>query len=314
MTALINLKAFNKKAVVEPEILDLDAKSAVTIFSAIVIPRDNPREPMGAVDLENYISEAIWKLFDRCRKEASERLEVDEVDLLLTDARIMGVKIDGEEVINPHGFLGKELEMLVALTMVRREKFKEGASIFEGGSLRAHLLSKKEKLDQAIYVEVAGGQTTIYGVTPEKIAYLSEFDWGLLNLTRAVTEELEVPEDIARRIYERYAKGEIGARLTKKLDQIFYHSFGTLINGLVMGVKNFFSLHENKLPPIYLQSFFPLPSSVYRKKFAFDSKTTKLIEPPELDLNQFLREEANEIYRELNQLAKRRIKWLMPTE
>ncbi|MBI2011098.1 MAG: hypothetical protein HYS89_02650 [Candidatus Colwellbacteria bacterium] len=314
MTALDKLNPFTKKASLEPQIIDLDAKSAVTIFTAIAIPRDNPKEVMGAVDLENYISQAIWKLFDRCRREAAERLEVDEVDLLLTDARIMRVKVDGEEVINPHGFLGRELELLIALTMVRREKFEEGATPFEGGSLRAYLLARRENLDQAIYVGLDRKNTTIYGITREKIAYLSEFDWGINNIETAIANEFELTPDIAAALYLRYAAGTLSARFNKKMEQIFYASFNTLINGLVMSIKNFFGLHEDKLPPIYLYSPFPVPLSVYRKRFTFDGKTIRLIKPAALDLNEFLREEANEIYRELNQLAKRRIKWLMPTE
>ena len=113
------------------EILDLDSRSAATIFSFIKIPRDNPREELGMVELENCLSQAIWKMFDGIRERISERLNVDGADLLLTDARVIGIKVDGHQIINPSGFTGKELEILLSVTMVRRDKFVEDKELFE---------------------------------------------------------------------------------------------------------------------------------------------------------------------------------------
>ena len=297
-------------------ILDLDSKSAVTIFTLVTIPHDNPRQEIGLVDLENYISQAIWKTFDGCRNEAAARLEVDEADLLLTEARVMEIKIDGHPVINPHGFTGSKLDVTLVITMVKREKFIEEADIIlEGGSVRAHLLAKNQGLKDAIYIEVKGNTTTFFRITPERIAYLSEFNWGEKEITELLRGELGLMDDhSARELHLRYVEGNLGEKAAKKIDKIFYSAFNTFINGGVMTLKNFLKPRVDSLPAIYLKSFFPLPESVYRKRFSFNGKKIRFLNVTDaLALQDFVDDNIHNTYEELNQLAKRRIKWLMPT-
>ena len=296
--------------------MDLDSKSAVTIFSLVTIPHDNPRQELGLTDLENYISQAIWKTFDQCRNEAAQRLEVDEADLLLTDARVMEIRIDGHPVINPHGFTGSKLDVILAITMVKRDKFVEEADIIlEGGSVRAHLLAKNQNLQEAIYIEVKDSITTIFHITPQKIAYLSEFDWGEKELAELLKTELGLADEAtARDIHLRYVEGNLSERASRKIDKMFYNAFSTFIHGGVMALENFLKPRSDKLPSIYLKSFFPLPESVYRKRFTFNGKKIKFLNAiDDLALQDFVGDSVHNAYEELNRLARRRIKWLMPT-
>ncbi|MBI2595075.1 MAG: hypothetical protein HYW38_02360 [Candidatus Colwellbacteria bacterium] len=298
------------------KILDLDSKSAVTIFSLVTIPHDNPRQELGLTDLENYISQAIWKIFDQCRNEAAQRLEVDGADLLLTDARVMEIRIDGHPVINPHGFTGSKMDVTLSITMVKRDKFIEEANIIlEGGTVRAHLLAKRENLEDAVYIEVKEDTTTVFRITPGKIAYLSEFDWGEKKLTKLLKEELGLADDdSAKHIHLRYTEGNLSERAVKKIEKIFYSAFVTFINGGVMTFKNFLKPRVGSLPPIYLKSFFPLPESAYRKRFTFGDRKIRFLNANNgLALEDFVNDSTHSTYSELNQLAKRRIKWLMPT-
>ncbi len=297
-------------------ILDLDSKSAVTIFSLVTIPHSNPRQEVGLTDLENYISQAIWKTFDGCRKEAAERFQVNEADLLLTDARVIEIKIDGHPVINPHGFTGSKLDVTLAITMVRRDKFAEEAEIIlEGGSVRAHLLAKKRDIQDAIYIEIKDDAATFFRITPERIAYLSEFDWGEKELASLLKEELgPIYDPTAREIHLRYTQKNLSEKTMKKINSIFYSAFNTFVNGGVMTIKNLLKPRVGKLPPIYLKSFFPLPESVYRRQFNFDGRKIKFLNPNnDLALQEFVDEDIHNAYESLNQLARRRIKWLMPT-
>jgi hypothetical protein len=295
-------------------ILDLDSKSAVTIFSSIKISRDNPREELGMVDLENCISQAIWKLFDTSRSEAAERLRINEVDLLLTDARVMQMKIDGHQIINPHGFTGKELEVLLAVTMVKRDSFLEESNPFEGGVVRAYLLGKEIGCKKALYIELGKKWTTLFLVQPSHISYLSEFEWGLENVIDALKGELGVSDNASRDIYLRFTEGLVSDHIAKTLEKIFYKAFGEFINGVTLNINNSPDLRSGKAFPMYLRPFFPVPESVYTKRFSFDGKSAKFLTVGDIvDLQLFVDDEVHEIYRELNELAKRRIKWLMPT-
>jgi len=296
------------------KILDLDHKSAVTIFSSVSIERDNPRDELGIVDLENYISQAIWRLFDSSRAEAAERLGVNEVDLLLTDARVMGIKIDGSRIIDPRGFAGKNVEVLLAITMVKRDRFTEGSYMLEGGSVRAYLLSKTLKSGDAVYMEIGDKGTAMYLINPSRISYISDFGWGGGAVIDEIIKEFGIPYDSAKKFYSRYAEDNVSTHVSKKIDKIFYNSFGEFINGTVMGIRNFVKPKAGKIPPIYVKSFVPVPASMHNKRFQADRWRIRLIPTGEDGgLEDFIGDEAHEIYKELNQLAQRRIKWLIPT-
>lgn len=296
-------------------ILDLDSKSAVTIFSLVTVPHDSPRQEVGLTDLENYISQAIWKTFDHCRREAASRLGVDEVDLLLTDARVIEIRIDGHPVINPHGFTGKEIDVILAITMVKRDKFVEDTDIIlEGGSVRAHLLAKNEELGDALYVELKDDTTTIFQIGPDRISYLNEFEWGEKHLLELLKEELALKDEVsAKGIHRRYVEADLSEKAARKIDKIFYNAFSKFIKDGVATIKDSLS-GQLRLPPIYLKGFFPLPESVYRKKFSAEGVQLRFLNPAEnYIVEDFVNDSIHSVYGELNHLAKRRIKWLMPT-
>lgn len=296
------------------EILDLDSGSAATIFSFVEIIRDDSQEELGMIDLENYISQAIWKLFDGLRAETAERLGVQEADMVLTDARVMGIKIDGHQVVNPQGFTGKTIEILLGITMVRRDKFAENSYLFEGGAVRAYLLAKKLDFADTIYVEVHDDTTTMFSITPRGITYMSAFDWGGRDLINSIKNELDVQSFTAGGIYNRHANGNVSDHVSRRLDKIFYDALGEFVNGVTASIKSFLGTRNSNVPPVYLRTFFPIPESLHRKRFPFGDKRIRFMPSiGETDLQVFVDDEVHDTYMELNNLAKRRIKWLMPT-
>ena len=295
------------------EILDLGSDSAVTLFSFVEITRDNPTEEFGIVDLENYISQAIWRLFDKSREEAAERLGVEEADLILADARVMGIKIDGHQVINPQGFTGKKLEILLALTMVRREKFVEDAHLFEGGSIRAYLLAKEAGFEEAFYVEIEEDKTNVFAITPEGISHTGSLDWGSRNLVGSIEEKFELSPFSAEGIYGKYATGMVSDNVAKNLDKIFYDTLGEFVDGVTMIIRDSRGSKRAKAPKVYLRSFLPIPEGIHRKRYTFGSGRMRFQKPVGGEkIEEFIEDDVHNIYNELNQLARRRIKWLMP--
>lgn len=296
------------------DILDLDSGSAVTIFSFVEIERDDSQEELGMVDLENYISQAIWRLFDGLRADTAERLGVQEADMVLTDARVMGIKIDGHQVVNPQGFTGKTIEILLGITMVRRDKFVENTHLFEGGAVRAYLLAKKIDFADTVYVEVNDDITTMFSITPRGITYMSGFDWGGSKLINSIKDEFDVQPFTADGIYNRHVNGNVSDHVSRRLDRIFYNTLGEFVNGVTTSMKNFLGARNSNVPHVYLRTFFPIPESLHRKRFPFGDKRIRFMPSVgESDLQVFVDDEVHDIYMELNNLAKRRIKWLMPT-
>ncbi len=305
--------------------IPLDSRSAVTVFKSISILRPNPREELTATDLENSLAQALWKSFDSLRGEAASRLGIDEVDLLFADARVMGIKIDGHQVINPEGFPGREIDLALCITIVRRDKLpKENGIVFEEGAVRAYLGAQDNNLTDAIYIESGDDTTVVFHVSPRETSYVSEFRWGKKNLIGVFAAELGADSEVGNALYLKYADGGASPAVTKKLDDVFRSSFGTFVNGLAMVLRNSIDPRISgsgrrtvsrgstleRLPAIYLKSF-PLPEAVWSKSFDLGGYKAKLIRASETDPNDLFRG-PSEIYSELNRLAKRRIKWLMP--
>ena len=294
------------------KIADLDSSKAVTIFQAVKITREHPIQELTPVDLENHISQAVWKFYNDCRKEAANRLGKSEMDLTMTDVRVVGVKIDGHQVINPSGFTGRELEIKLCISMTG-ERAGEG-TLVEGGSIRAHILAHDENIKNGYYLEINEDKTHIFLITDQRVACLNSFDWGRINIDRAVRERFSLDSEIAYRIYNQYANGKVSKKMDRFLGRIFWRSFGEFMNALLMNARNGGAFKLKEAPLVYVRASFSLPEQVYRKRYTFGKKKINLRKAPsQLDVESFLEDGIHGIYEDLNELAKRRIKWATPS-
>jgi len=183
-----------------------------------------------------------------------------------------------------------------------------------GGSVRAYLLAKELDFSDAIYVEVKDDRTTLFSITPSGVTYMSDFNWGGRNVLDLLQGDFQVLPSTAEGIYKKHAEGMVSDNIAKRLDKIFYSALEDFVEGLSKGIKESTSFRKTELPPVYMRSYFPMPEGVRRKRFAYNDKRIRLLSPVgEEELSVFVDDEVHDIYDELNQLAKRRIKWLMPT-
>lgn len=301
-------------------VFGLDSQLAVTVFSSVVVPHES-RGEISEADLENYLSKAVWKSFDVLRKEAAERLGVSEIDLILAGARVVGMKVDGHEVLNPHGFVGRTLEISLCITMVKRgvlesgkDKNNEaGVEIFEKGSAAAYLLSRLLGLSRLLYIEIEDDKTKLFLVTPIRTSYLNEFDWGKSHIAETYASSFGVPTETAFEIYGSFIKGDVSLTVLEKMRRVFYSAFKKFIDGLTVNVKNFPDLDLKRLPPIYIRSNFPLPEEMSKRAFMLGKKRARFISlDKEMDIGDLVNNSPYNAYEWLNQLARRRIRWLMP--
>jgi len=301
------------------KVLGLDSNSAVTVFSSVAVPHES-RGEISEADLENYLSKAVWKSFDFLRSEAAERLEVNEVDLILSGARVVGIKVDGHEVLNPHGFIGKGLEISLCVTMVKRGvlevhegKDKSLPEVFERGSATAYLLSKSLDIDYLMYIESGDTLTRVFLVTPMRTSYLGEFNWGSVDIAKVYAENFGVPEETGFEIYDKFVLGDASLVVLEKSRRLFYSAFKKFVDGLTLQMRNVSELGFRKVPPIYIRAVFPLPEELGKKTFVLGRRRAKVKRLEEkIDVSDLVNNPPYNVYEWLNQLAKRRIKWLMP--
>ncbi len=300
------------------KVLGLDSQLAVTVFLSVVVSHE-PRGEITEIDLENYLSKVVWKSFDTLRNEAANRLGVSEVDLILAGVRVVGMKVDGHEVLNPHGFIGKMLEVSICITMVKRgvlttdKSEKERVEVFEEGSVSAYLIAKSLGFNHLLYLEIGDNLTKIFLVTPTRTSYLNEFSWGKFDIMKAYVEHFGILEETAFQMYLKFVSGDASLTVLKKTRGIFYAAFKRFVDAVTLNIRNFSELSLTRLPPIYIKSDFPLPSELYKKPLVLGRKRTKLVGLGlTVNISDLINNPPYNVYEWLNQLAKRRIKWIMP--
>ncbi len=247
-------------------------------------------------------------------------MEVSDVDLILSSARVVGMKVDGHEVLNPYGFVGRGLEISLCVTMVKRgileayeEKDGTTAEVFEKGSAVAYLLSKSLDIDYLMYAESENSLTRVFLATPIRTSYLGEFNWGRADIAKVYAENFGVPEETGFEIYNKFVLGDASLAVLEKSRRLFYSSFKKFVDGLTLQVRNISELGLKKAPPIYIQAVFSLPEELGKKTFVLGRRRAKIKRlEGKIEVSDLVNNPPYNVYEWLNQLAKRRIKWLMP--
>lgn len=301
------------------KVIGLDSNTAVTVFYSVNLPHQS-RGEISEADLENYLSKAVWKSFDALRGLAAGRLDVAEADLVLAGVRVVGIKVDGHEVINAHGFAGKNVQISLCITMVKRgvigepkAKEKENVEILETGSASAYLLSRKLNTPNLLYVEPGEKETHFFYVSPEGTAHIREFVWGRQDIIKVFGDNFAIPEEAAWAVYQKFLAGGLSLPMTMKLEKLFAEVFKKFMDGITLSLRDVSTKDLKKLPPIYIKLQFPLPETVGKKSVSMGKKRAKLhLLPERINIEDLVYNTPYTSYEWLNDIAKRRIKWLMP--
>ena len=100
-------------------------------------------------------------------------------------------------------------------------------------------IARNTGLDEVFYIQDKNNSVALFKVTPESSSYLTEFKWGRDDIYRSITTELGTDNELGEALYLRYIGGEASPKVMKRLDSIFYNSFGTFVNGLAMAIRNY---------------------------------------------------------------------------
>ena len=209
-----------------------------SLATTIPIPLDLPREP-GAEksevvlpELENMIAQAMGKIFNQCRSEAADRLGIHEIDTIMVGAKARNFKVDGSLVVNPVGFTGKKISLLLELTFTGRALFEELKQFFnapedvffaESAQARLASLARARKLPLNLMVDEGARGTSLFVLQKTKdghpVLYREKLAWSFDTLFLRIAAELGVSEAAAREMYRSYldnAMSEAAARAFKK--------------------------------------------------------------------------------------------------
>jgi len=213
----------------------VDSSLATTIPIPLDLTREHGVEHGEVVlpELENLIAQAMGKIFNQCRSEAAKRLAIHEIDTIMVGAKARNFKIDGHLVVNPVGFTGKKISLLLELTFTGRALFEDLKQFFnapedfffaESAQARLAALARVRKLPLNLIVDEGprrGASLFVLEKTKDghPVLYREKLAWSFDVLFLRIASELGISESAAREMYRAYlgkSMSENAARAFKK--------------------------------------------------------------------------------------------------
>lgn len=278
-------------------LLILDWRHAATVQSVIGLRRPQAAVAINEGELDQLIFKAFWEFLNRYRNWSAQKLGLRDADLILADIGILEVRLGGKKILNPLGFRGSDFVVRLQGTFTSRTALGwldylrdrlKGFSIIENGGLFYGALSKG--LPAVVFC--AEDRTAVFGLKSQEISFRKEVQWGYGNILQEVARIFNLDGETASDLMERYAVGEVSDRVARFFSQLWQRQFRKLGRGLGRA-------------PAYFVFNFPLP---LQEKWAQRFRQLSKEEAVASLLDNVGRPE----YNYLNQMLKRRARWLIP--
>jgi len=251
-------------------ILSLDPVFSTTVHAAVVLMRDNGKEPVDDADLDNRIAQGIWKLYDRERAGAASKMKVSDLDVLLADVKVKCIKLDGHRVVNPIGFKAKAIEIQFTQTFhsrpfadVAQELLPNNQPVLigEGGVLESDIIARADAPDSFLFLNLMPGKSSVFFSNGTDIAHIDSFRWTKEDVIQALAEFFAVDRETAEKMFGIYLIRQASPAVIKKIESLVYEEFKKLAKHI--------SSAASRLNPevIYVRSFFDLPEFIFGNKF-----------------------------------------------
>lgn len=183
--------------------------------------RQQPTRPITAEELESLITSAQQKLLKSAKERIAAETGYQNIEVRLTNAAVISVRIDGQTVSNPIGFRGRHfgltlfsafapLMQLGALETVAQGLDLTLVTIVAEPYALARCLSTNAGADSgAIFIDVGGGTTDIALVRQGGIEETRMFALGGRTFTRRIATSKGISIKDAERLKISYSSGEI---------------------------------------------------------------------------------------------------------
>lgn len=250
-------------------ILSLDSCLTTTLYASLSLIRPNSREVIDEADIDNLISQAIWKFFDKHRFRVAQKMEVDDIDVILSDVHIRGIKIDGHKVINPIGFKAKSVEIFFSQTFIIRELLrglrelipKENIFLItEAGIAISHIFTKILDKNKFFVANLFPSHTAVFLASDHRLNHLDNFPWGENQLLQLLLRYFRLDWGTAQNVLQAYINSRASGNFLRRLENILIKELQIFANGLesVIGEEN---------AEVYLNPFFSIPQLLLSNRF-----------------------------------------------
>lgn len=183
--------------------------------------RPNPSKTITPEELESLITAAQQKLLKSARERIATETGYPNIDVRLTNASVISVRIDGQLVSNPIGFRGRYFSLTLFSAFAPLTQLGALETVAQGLDLTlmaivaepyalARCLSSNASADSgAIFIDVGGGTTDIALVRQGGIEETRMFALGGRTFTRRIATNKGLSLKEAELLKISYSKGEL---------------------------------------------------------------------------------------------------------
>lgn len=275
------------------------------------IVRDRSAEPIVARDLENGISQAIWKAFDAHRGFAAKKMNIAEKNVFIARVKMLGVKIDGYRVINPEGFSGRMIEFQILLTLVEKNDVLQPAPL-DANTILAYAHMRKNNESAVAYVSIGDEESALYVGAPSETKQIATFAWGNDDFEKDFCAAYKIDGLPFRDIWGKYIAGETSAHLREKIYSVCNATTKRLIDLIGNAVCENQLAKTHRIAHWYLDGGV-FPAYMYTEKQQVHTAPVYFKKAEKMDAEFLLYggAQGSAAYDALTKIASRRVRWLM---
>lgn len=298
--------------------LSIDPVHGTAIYSSRTSLRDKQNDEISEAEIESAITSAIWKMFDDERKNFAARHNISELDVILTDVRVLYIKLDGAAVSNPIGFKAKTVEVGLVETMVTRDlsddivgrtpKKGEVSFILENNSACAWAMKRDSKNKEFIFANITPAKTYMYHADDKDGLYpLGEIMWGSDKIFEGIASFMQVGTDTAKRMVGNYSNEEMSQDMKKFLRPNLSNLFEDFFKEMTATSLN----AKIKKPLVYVMckdlTDLETDAISYPRTLPLKIEFLPFVSDEEIIRYEYEKSSIDDCF---NRIAKRRMKWL----
>lgn len=242
--------------------------------------RQNPAKPITPEELDSLITSAQQRLLKSAKERIAAETGYANIEVRLTNAAVITVRIDGQNVTNPIGFRGRHFSLTLFSAFAPLMQLGALEAVAQGLDLTllaivaepyalARCLSTNAGADSgAIFIDVGGGTTDIALVRQGGIQGTRMFALGGRTFTRRIATSKGISIKDAEWLKISYSNGEIKGSNRDEIEAILAPECQTWMDSVELLIEE---LAQGELlpPAIYIVGGGSALSDLYSKLESF---------------------------------------------
>lgn len=248
-------------------IIGFHAGLFMTRESVITLRRPDPRATIDESELENLISSGLWKIFSRSQSEIAQKIATPESAVVMLNAFIEQVRVDGHRVVSPVGFPAHTVELTIRYGATSRTIREFLAPLLSGeqeiyvveiGVSELSRLTEYEKACQML-VRVSETKTYVYAASEDGLGHVDTINWGRFSLIHAVMDTFMIDQEQAVAFLSRVERDLTSSLVRKKIEGLLAQEVAVLLKGIEAHIEHIGASQ------VYVSAPFNLPSVLFKQ-------------------------------------------------